>query len=373
MPGDVILVAWSLAGILWWSVAWWLVRTDTTQSATPEGGVREPVTVFKPLPPLGADGWEPFAPGLRSFAAQMEPGDQMLVGVHAKDGAEAETFFASLRSTHSHARIDLVCRAEVDTLANPKIAWQVVLAPHASHPLWLWSDADIILPPGALSAMQAELRPPFRLVTWPYAVRRAASSPALLETLFVNAEFLPGVLLLRRFGPVDFALGAGMLFRREEFTQAVTWEELGACLADDFHLGQKLQPVRIGPTTLETVASDATWKQAVAHDVRWSKTVRWTRPGGSIARILVLPVAGWLVAVVLHPRQAWSWTGLVLMLQVDALAAWMVCRALGCRLQAKHVILLEMWGFWRVALWMLCWLPGPVSWHGRSWRPNQAK
>jgi ceramide glucosyltransferase len=372
MPGEGILAAWSLAGIAWWILAWCLVGADSKRSIAVRAENREPVTIFKPLPPLGRKGIAPYEAGLRFFAMQLEAGDQMLIGVHEEDRARAEVFFDSLRAANVGTRIDVVFRREADTQANPKIAWQVVLAPHAVNALWLWSDADIVVPPGALPAMVAELQAPFRLVTWPYVIRQAPCAPALLETLFVNAEFLPGVLLLRRFEPVDFGLGAGMLFRRDDFAQSVRWEDLGSRLADDFHLGQKLQPVRIGTTTLETVAGDSTWAQAIAHDLRWSKTVRWTRPGGSIARILVLPVAGWLVAVALHPLQSWAWAGLILMLQVDALAAWALCRATGCRLRTSHLILLEAWALWRVTLWVVCWLPGPITWHGRIWRSGQA-
>ena len=132
------------------------------------------------------------------------------------------------------------------------------------------------------------------MMTFPYVVREIPSPPALLEALFVNVEFYPGVLLLRKLGPVDFGLGAAMLFRRDDFLRQVEWDEIGAWLADDFFLGQKLRPVRIGTTTLATVAGASTWKDALLHDLRWTKTIRWNRPMGSFARILIMPVLGWL-------------------------------------------------------------------------------
>ena len=149
------------------------------------------------------------------------------------------------------------------------------------------------------------------MMTFPYVVRDILRPPALLEVLFVNVEFYPGVLLLRKMGPVDFGLGAAMLFQRDEFLRKVAWNEIGAWLADDFYLGQQLQPVRIGASRLTTVAASPTWKAAVSHDFRWSKTIGWNRPAGSFARMLIMPVMGWLAAVVFYPTHFFAWLGLV--------------------------------------------------------------
>jgi hypothetical protein len=100
------------------------------------------------------------------------------------------------------------------------------------------------------------------MMTFPYVVRDIQSAPALLEALFVNVDFYPGVLFLRALGPVDFGLGAAMLFRRDDFLRQVDWNEIGAWLADDFFLGQKLRPVRIGTTSVATQPTSSTWKEA---------------------------------------------------------------------------------------------------------------
>jgi ceramide glucosyltransferase len=206
------------------------------------------------------------------------------------------------------------------------------------------------------------------MVTFPYVVRQLPAPAALLEALFVNTDFYPGVLLLRRFGAVDFGLGAGMLFAREDFLKRVDWVDLGACLGDDFQLGQRLQPVQIGTATLETAANSRTWAEALQHDQRWTKTIRWNRPFGSFARILILPVLGWLIAVATHPLDIFAWAGLAGMIQADVIAAAAICRAVGCRLKATDVAALEGWSVWRPVVWVLCWLPGSVTWSGRAWR-----
>ena len=207
-----------------------------------------------------------------------------------------------------------------------------------------------------------------KLLTFPYVVREIATAPALLDALYVNAEFFPGVVLLRRLGTVDFGLGAGLLFRRDEFLNAVDWRELGSALADDFVLGQKLQPVRLSETTLVTAAEVATGQDAILHHLRWSKTVWWNRPAGAMARVLVLPLLGWIVYVVAHPAQPGAWLGLFVMMQIDVYFAALLCRQVGCYWRVRHLPATEMWSLGRIAVWLACWLPWPVMWNGAHWK-----
>lgn len=205
------------------------------------------------------------------------------------------------------------------------------------------------------------------MMTFPYVIREIPSPPGLLEALFVNVEFYPGVLLLRKLGPVDFGLGAAMLFQRDDFLRRVDWSAIGALLADDFFLGQKLRPVRIGAATLATIPSASTWRDAFLHDLRWSKTIRWNRPMGSFARIMIMPVLGWLGAVVLHPSHFFAWMGLLGMIQADVLFAMAICGRAGCDLKLRDMLRMEIWSLWRILLWFLCWVPCPVLWSGKMW------
>jgi hypothetical protein len=374
MFNNIILAIWSAAGLAWWILAWRLAAREDSRRGRemPASPARQTLSVFKPLPPLGAMGLEAFAAGLESFANELDSESEMLLGIHEADREVTAPFLKRLQADYPKARIKVIFRSESDRLANPKIAWQKVLAREAQGKLWLWSDADIVVPPGFLQSARLEYeqsaRQGARMITFPYVVRNIHSAPALLQALFVNVEFYPGVLLLRSLGPVDFGLGAAMLFRRDDFLRRVDWSELGARLADDFFLGQQLSPVRIGKTAVATVPGHSTWKEALANDIRWTKTIRWNRPAGSFGRILALPMVGWLAAAVIEPTQLFAWLGLAGMIQVDVFFAAAICRAAGCRLNGRHLLGLEVWSFWRVILWFLCWLPWPVQWSEKLWR-----
>jgi hypothetical protein len=370
MFSKIVLALWSCAGLIWWMLAWRLAAADQRKrSVVPDSTARRTLSVFKPLPPLGARGLKAVSAGLESFVAQLDPESELLLGIHEADRDFTAPFLNRLRADYPEARLKAVFRSEPDDVANPKIAWQKILARQAGGELWLWSDADILAPAGFLQSARLEYaRSGAAMMTFPYVIREIPSPPALLEALFVNVEFYPGVLLLRKLGPVDFGLGAAMLFQRDDFLRQVDWNEIGAWLADDFFLGQKLRPVRIGATTLATAAGASTWKDAVLHDLRWTKTIRWNRPMGSFARILIMPVLGWLGTVALHPSHFFAWLGLLGMIQAEVLFAAAICRRAGCHLKLGHLLGMEVWSFWRILLWFLCWLPWPVIWSGKIWR-----
>ena len=368
---EAALLAWSGLALVWWVISWRLVPSE--EPAPPVDSVGESeearlrsLTIFKPLPPLDV---APFHPdGIESFLAQMDARTELLLGVHERDLAKFEPWLTRMRQHFPAARLRVVWRTAADDVRNPKVAWLKILAPHATGDLWLWSDADIAVPPGFLQAAREDYAAAgLKLVTWSYIVGEIESPPALLDALYVNVEFFPGVLLLRRFGPVDFGLGAALLFSRRDFADAVTWEELGTALADDFVLGQKLKPVRLGRDVLTTRADVATWRAAILHYLRWSKTVRWNRPGGSAARLLVLPVLGWMAYLVARPESSIGWLGLAGMVVIDALAAALICRRVGCALRPRDWALLPFWSIGRALVWLACWLPWPVVWRGELW------
>jgi ceramide glucosyltransferase len=369
MLGEALLAIWSAAGLVWWIISWQLVRAERKRVMRPvPPSPKQTLTIFKPLPLLAAEGMGIVARGLESFVALLDPESELLLGVHEADRETVGPFLEAMRARYPKAQVRAVYRLTPDTVANPKIAWQLELAPHARGELWLWSDADIIAPAQFVQAARDEFASCGAvLLTYPYVMCEVKRSSSILEALFVNADVYPGVLLLRRLGLVDFGLGAAMLFDREEFRKRVAWQELGEFLADDFQLGQRLRPVRIGTVTLETAPGERTWLEALRHDLRWTKTIRWNRPGGFFARIVVLPVMGWLMAVALHPLHFLAWAGLLGMMQAEVIGAVAICRCVGCRLRARDTLALEGWSLWRITAWVLAWLPGSVTWSGRSW------
>ncbi len=353
-PPDWLLWAWTAVAGLWWAMALTLVGRDrrARRDSQTDGSESRPdpqLSIFKPIPSVHDDSL--FA-AVESFTSQLDERAELLLGVEQQDCARWKRFADC-------DRVKLICAPRPAQFLSPKVSWFHTLAGHATGETWFWSDADMILPAGGLAALRREFAASgCALLTTPYVVRRARGA-AVLEALFVNAEFYPGVLAAA--GKLDFAMGAGMMFRADDFRQRANWESLGARLADDNLLGKTLTPVRVSDLTLETLPASRGWGEAIRQYLRWHKTVRWCRPGGYAAQLLILPVTGW--AITGH------WAGLLVTMQMEVLAAWLLCRRVGCR--TWNLPALEFWSLLRVVTWLACWLPWPVTfrsqrrkWHG---------
>jgi ceramide glucosyltransferase len=181
-----------------------------------------------------------------------------------------------------------------------------------------------------------------------------------LEALFVNVEFYPGVLACRTWDRPEFAFGSAMLFSADDFHNRLHWDALGARMAEDNLLGLRMTPVHISSVTLETLAAETRWADALVHYLRWHKTVRWCRPSGYAAEIIITPLIGWLVAVAVQPANWSFWLGLICTIVVESSIAACLSTQAGCKPQRRDLIVLAGWSLLRALTWLLCWLPWPV-------------
>ncbi len=368
-----LLVVWTVFALVWWIMAVGLVAVGV-RKAKPHNTQHhvEPlsITVFKALAgPLSEREFQHLSRCLESFIADLDDQSEMIIGCHDHDKARWLGFIDKMQQQYPKAMLKLVCDPDPRRFAaNPKVSWMQLLTPHATSELWYWSDSDIEAPPGILQSLRADYASGnVEMVTSPYSIEQAPSGAALLDAMFVNLEFYPGVVLLSKMNAIEFGFGSGMLFKAESFRQRVDWTYLGSCLADDFHLGRLLQPVKLGSTRLTTTPASESWRGALSHYLRWQKTIRWNRPGGFGAQLLVLPLLGWLVALALMPGVTFVWWGLAITLALDLVAAILICRLLHCHIGLLRLPVIPLWSIVRCLTWLACWLPLPIVWRGRKW------
>jgi ceramide glucosyltransferase len=179
---------------------------------------------------------------------------------------------------------------------------------------------------------------------------------------------LPGASLIARMDrPVDFAFGAAMLFRREAFVSRCDWNALGANLADDFALGQSMKPCRVSLPALETLAEESTWCGAFRHYQRWHKTVRWCQPLGYAAQLSIIPLIGWLVAMVVNPHWLPACIGFLVQYFIEFAIIVAISRKTGAAIKARDALALLAWPGLRALMWIASWLPFAVHWRQQAW------
>lgn len=364
---ELFLVGWSGVAIVWWLLALGLLARGPRPKPVPAESVPASITVFKPLPPVEGEAERAeLAEGIASFIAQLRPEDEIILGVNEHAASEWESHFARWRATWPAVRIQVIRREVPSQHANPKIAWLEVLAKSARGECWLWSDADVTVPPGFLHEAAALVGSADHTVTAAYVVRRVHHARGVLDALFVNVEFLPGVMLLDWLGRKDFAYGAVTVFRAETFRARVDWTELGAALADDHELGKRLKPVVLCPTLVETFTRPRAWSGAWQHYYRWQKTVRWCQPAGFGALVVLLPGLGWAGAVLASDGARIFLCGLAGQWVIEMLVAVLACGIVGCRLPPRTWTGVMLWPFARAVTWLAVWLPLPAIWSGRE-------
>ena len=318
-----------------------------------------PLSILKPV-----HGRDPrFYEAIFSHAAQDYPEFEILFGVSDPRDPALEDI-ARLKREFPGRRIEVVV-AETGA-PNAKVGVLAELAKRARFPLLLVNDSDIVAPPGYLLAVTTPLADPkVGLVTCLY--RGAADSwAARCEALGISTEFAPSVLVARLLGQAEFALGSTMVFRADALRRIGGFQAIAKYVADDYQLGLHIRElgyrIEFAPVVVETDLGAGSWAHTWNHQVRWSRTIRVSRPGGYYG-YLVTHATLW--AMLAFAAGEW-WAG-ALALAVRMIAGVLVGAAI---LEDRQVLarfwlipIRDLFGF---AVWTAGAFGNRVKWRDRS-------
>ncbi len=257
------------------------------------------VTLLKPL-----KGCDPeTAACLRSWLAQDYAGPmQFLFGVAAADDAVCEVVRALLAEFPQRNAQLVVCPEALG--ANAKVSTLIQLERRAAHEVIVISDADVRVPADFLSNAVVSLRDEqVGLVNCFYQLANPTTTAMRWEAVAVNADFWSSVLQSRSLAPLDFALGAAMVTRRQQLAEIGGFAALVNCLADDYQLGHRIarggHRIELTPVVVECWSAPMDWRAVWRHQLRWARTMRVSKPLGyffSIVTNATLWPALWVAA-----------------------------------------------------------------------------
>ena len=187
------------------------------------------------------------------------------------------------------------------TGANAKVAKLAQLEKFAKHELILVSDADVRVPPDFLANIVALLcdegragsplpaagahratRPTVGLVNCFYRLANPSTTAMRWEAVAINADFWSQVLQSQTLKPLDFALGAAILMRRNALAEIGGFQSLADCLADDYQLGHRIAKnghrIALCPVVAECWDAPMNWHDVWKHQLRWARTIRVCQP-----------------------------------------------------------------------------------------------
>jgi ceramide glucosyltransferase len=188
--------------------------------------------------------------------------------------------------------------ATANDAPNGKVGSLEILAREARYDVLLVNDSDILVEPDYLArvaGMLADER--VGLVTCLYR-GRGLSIASQAEALGIATEFAPSVLVARLIAAGGFALGSTMALRVADLKSIGGFAAIREYLADDYQLGARISAlgkyVALSDSVVETNLGAGSWADVWKHQVRWSRTIRVSRPAGYFG-YLVTQVTFWSI------------------------------------------------------------------------------
>ena len=328
-------------------------RRGALSRAREQAAALAPVSILKPVrgldPQLGAN--------LRAHLEQDYPEAEILIGV--ADPADPAIPVAERLGLRA-----IVC-GETD-VGNRKVSILERLAAEAQHDILLVDDADIRPQGGWVAQTVAALEQPgVGLATCLYRARPGATVGSKLDALWISSDFAGQALVGAELAGVPFALGAAMLVRRQDLDRIGGFAALRPYLADDFQLGARIaelgRRIALSPAVVETVSDHTGLADTWQRHLRWSRTVRVSRPGGHLG--LLFTFGGVWGAALLAAGGPAALGGLAIASRIAAGAV--VARTVGACLGWSWLLLpaADLWAF---AVWLVSFAGRTVHWRGRE-------
>jgi ceramide glucosyltransferase len=325
-----------------------------------------PVTIVKPL---HGDEWTLLS-NLSSFCQQDYPGPlQFLFGVHDSEDPALQTV-EQLRLLHPEAHITVVADARLYG-PNRKMSNILNMLPEAQHDVLVFADSDVSVGPSYLRNVIGELQKPgVGLVTCVYRGQPDPGFWPRLSAKATNYQFLPSVVTGLAFGMARPCFGQTIAMRRETLEKIGGFAQFVHHLAEDHAIGEAVrmigEKVVIPPFTVSHACVESSAAKLIAHELRWSRTIRIIDPIGHLGSALIHPLAFAWLTVAFSGGAAWAWP----------LAAVALLARLALKVQSDHALrqahrdlwLLPFWDIVSFLIFVASFFSTRVIWRGFSFR-----
>lgn len=331
------------------------------------------ISILKPL--KGADP-ELYA-ALRSHCAQDYQEYEVLFGISDQNDPAAKVAETLVREFPERKLRLVLCDKKLG--ANGKVSTLAQLTPAATHELLLVNDSDICVDPQYLRTIARALEnPDVGLVTCLYRGIAGHTFGSKLEALSISTDFAPGVLaawLLER--GLHFGLGSTLAFRRRDLQAMGGFEAIADYLADDYELGARIaqhgMKIELSSIIVETHLPAYDFGGFFAHQLRWARTIRASRPGG-YAGLLITFTIPWAIATLALARGApWAWWFLAAALAARFAVALKSTAVLQDSPSRRFVWMLPLRDFLGLGVWIAGWAGDKILWRGELFRLEHGK
>ena len=323
-----------------------------------------PISVLKPL--SGVD--EGLEANLRSFFAQQYAEFEILFAVHhAADPAVA--LVEKLRHEFPAVPTQLIVSG-APPYPNAKVYSLDRMLQAARHEIAVMGDSDVRVSPHLLETMAGEFQDEHvGLITCPYRAVAGRSLWSRMEAIFMNTEFLGGVLVARLLNGMDFALGPTIAVRKSALVKIGGFDFLKDYLAEDFVMGNRVAAsgwrVLLSSEVIEHRIGSEHFTPNLRHRLRWQRSTRRSRPLGYIGQVFTNPFAVGLIVWAILP--AW-WPALLATTLLRAVSAWAQAGwVLHDPLARRYWWAVLPQDIWNFLVWIAGFFGNTVVWRGRTY------
>jgi ceramide glucosyltransferase len=367
-----------------WSVASFLRQREVAGESERLTAARSmqafpPVSILKPLKGSDPEIYQSF----RSHCLQDYPEYEIIFGVgEANDPAAASV--ERLQREFPEAKIQLVVCPEI-LGANRKLSTLAQMLPQARHAYLIVNDSDIRVAPDYLRRIVTPLlnrETHDREIGMVTCLYRGVAAPTLgsrLESLGISSDFCAGVLAAKKLeGGLRFGLGSTMAFRRGDLQRAGGFESFADYLADDYELGKRISElgleVYLSEVVVETFLPAYDLRGFLGHQLRWSRGMRDSRPGGYFGLVFTFGLIWSVLCIAASGGKGWAWGLLVATFSLRfLLAAVMDKAALRNRRSLWSLWLLPLRDFVAAAVWLTSFAGNTVDWRGDRFELKDGK
>jgi len=333
-----------------------------------------PVSILKPLKGTDPDIYECF----RSHCLQDYPEYEIIFGVSdATDPAVASV--EQLQREFPQRKICLVISPKV-LGANVKVSNLAQMLSEAHYEHLIVNDSDIRVEPDYLRQIIGPLaNERVGMVTCLYRGRAAATLGSRLESLGISTDFCAGVLAARQLeGGIRFGLGSTLAFRRADLERIGGFGSFVDYLSDDYELGKRIAEcglsVELSHVVVTTHLPDYTLRGFFAHQLRWARGVRDSRPGGYLGLMFTFGILWSCLAVIASGETGWAW---LLLVSVFALR-FAVAIVVGRNVLHDGKLITNLWllpirDLIAVGVWIMSLGGHTVTWRGDRFQLKDGK
>jgi ceramide glucosyltransferase len=361
----------AFSGCGFYLLALWSARNFVRKSRGPLPDFHPAVSVLKPVKGLDPDMYASFA----SHCEQDYTGEYELLFAAATYDDPAVAAIEELQRNFPEQNIRLILCPEI-LGTNGKVSSLIQALPHARHDHIVINDSDILVSRKYLRNIMANFKGgsrdggPIGMVTALYRGQSHGTFGSRIEALGIAIDFAPKVLTAMFLeGRLSFGLGSTLAVTREALSAAGGLLPLVDFVADDYQLGvaiaAKGYKVVLSREVVETSVPAYRFREFLAHQIRWARTVRDARPFGYFGSVFSFGLAWAILNIAASAASLESIALLSIALAGRIAVALLVGgEMLGDRQVLRHLWLLPARDLVALAVWAWSYAGNTVEWRG---------